>query len=183
MYRPACIFYNSICKKNLFPFPFLYFSHTGTKFVRGMTENSNEKLHLPQFYPQISRHLTSPNSIFNDASSGLCPNASGQLTESNLRYNVQVVFNNLKRTAAAAAAAKTASAASATTATPIKSTFSSSGKNINNNFKNMSSPDADLNSNPQVGQQAQLAALGCSIASSHDFTHDNSDYQWFLDYG
>ncbi|XP_055852416.1 uncharacterized protein LOC129916464 isoform X2 [Episyrphus balteatus] len=25
--------------------------------------------------------------------------------------------------------------------------------------------------------------LNCSIASSHDFTHDNSDYQWFLDYG
>ncbi|XP_061394196.1 uncharacterized protein LOC133329742 [Musca vetustissima] len=25
--------------------------------------------------------------------------------------------------------------------------------------------------------------LTCSLASSHDFTHDNSDYQWFLDYG
>ncbi|XP_065372246.1 homeobox protein 5 isoform X2 [Calliphora vicina] len=25
--------------------------------------------------------------------------------------------------------------------------------------------------------------LNCSLASSHDFTHDNSDYQWFLDYG
>ncbi|XP_037707454.1 serine-rich adhesin for platelets isoform X2 [Drosophila subpulchrella] len=25
--------------------------------------------------------------------------------------------------------------------------------------------------------------LICSLASSHDFTHDNSDYQWFLDYG
>jgi hypothetical protein len=23
--------------------------------------------------------------------------------------------------------------------------------------------------------------LGCSFAS--DFTHDNSDYQWFIDYG
>ncbi|KAH8359840.1 hypothetical protein KR093_009075 [Drosophila rubida] len=25
--------------------------------------------------------------------------------------------------------------------------------------------------------------LNCSLASSQDFTHDNSDYQWFLDYG
>ncbi|XP_030370333.1 uncharacterized protein LOC115620956 isoform X2 [Scaptodrosophila lebanonensis] len=25
--------------------------------------------------------------------------------------------------------------------------------------------------------------VNCSLASSHDFTHDNSDYQWFLDYG
>ncbi|KAG4075625.1 hypothetical protein HA402_003450 [Bradysia odoriphaga] len=45
----------------------------------------------------------------------------------------------------------------------------------------MSSPESDCNSN--IGGGFISAPLGCSIASSQDFTHDNSDYQWFLDYG
>lgn len=43
----------------------------------------------------------------------------------------------------------------------------------------MSSPESDCNSNVHANPLQQLAS---SIASSHDFTHDNSDYQWFLDY-
>lgn len=121
-----------------------------------MTENSNEKLHLPQFYPQISRHLTSP--VYNDACRNLS-NASNQLTNSDLQYNVQIVLNNLKRNAS--------------------KTYLNEKINNNNCGTTMSSPESDLNSNPQIGQQL----LGCSIASSHDFTHDNSDYQWFQDYG
>lgn len=53
--------------------------------------------------------------------------------------------------------------------------------NLNNNLNlinEMATPEADLNSNPHIGGQ-----LGCSVASSQDFAHDNSDYQWFLDYG
>uniref|UniRef100_A0A1I8MQI0 Serine-rich adhesin for platelets n=1 Tax=Musca domestica TaxID=7370 RepID=A0A1I8MQI0_MUSDO len=34
-----------------------------------------------------------------------------------------------------------------------------------------------------VGNAYMGNNLTCSLASSHDFTHDNSDYQWFLDYG
>lgn len=45
--------------------------------------------------------------------------------------------------------------------------------------ENMSSPESDCNSNVHANHMQQLAS---SIASSHDFTHDNSDYQWFLDY-
>lgn len=45
--------------------------------------------------------------------------------------------------------------------------------------ENMSSPESDCNSNVHSNPMQQLAS---SIASSHDFTHDNSDYQWFLDY-
>lgn len=45
--------------------------------------------------------------------------------------------------------------------------------------ENMSSPESDCNSNVHANPMQQLAS---SIASSHDFTHDNSDYQWFLDY-
>ncbi|XP_065092462.1 uncharacterized protein LOC135713306 isoform X2 [Ochlerotatus camptorhynchus] len=39
------------------------------------------------------------------------------------------------------------------------------------------SPDSDTNCNPY------LPPLSCSIASSQDFSHDYSDYQWFMDYG
>lgn len=52
-------------------------------------------------------------------------------------------------------------------------------RNSQNNCKKMSSPESDCNSNVHVNALQQLAT---SIASSHDFTHDNSDYQWFLDY-
>ncbi|XP_037943684.1 putative uncharacterized protein DDB_G0286901 [Teleopsis dalmanni] len=34
-----------------------------------------------------------------------------------------------------------------------------------------------------LGNNVASNNLNCSLASSHDFTHDNSDYQWFLDYG
>ncbi|KXJ71913.1 hypothetical protein RP20_CCG019411 [Aedes albopictus] len=39
------------------------------------------------------------------------------------------------------------------------------------------SPDSDTNCNPY------MPPLSCSIASSQDFSHDYSDYQWFMDYG
>ncbi|XP_033245868.1 uncharacterized protein LOC108155433 isoform X3 [Drosophila miranda] len=84
--------------------------------------------------------------------------------------------------------------------------------NNNNNNHNVwgkmaATPESDYNSNAttpggrsgsdqqqqQLGVGATLCGGGggirdsnggnCSLASSHDFTHDNSDYQWFLDYG
>lgn len=65
--------------------------------------------------------------------------------------------------------------------------------NLNQNFSNalkelaMSSPESDCNSNPTPfltsNNTTAMLPIGCSIASSQDFTHDNSDYQWFLDYG
>lgn len=56
---------------------------------------------------------------------------------------------------------------------------------------------ADCNSNPYTlmndnnftatanaaAAATAMIPIGCSIVSSQDFTHDNSDYQWFLDYG
>lgn len=39
------------------------------------------------------------------------------------------------------------------------------------------SPDSDTNCNPY------MLPLSCSVASSQDFSHDYSDYQWFMDYG
>lgn len=52
-------------------------------------------------------------------------------------------------------------------------------RNNQSNSTKMSSPESDCNSNVHMHALQQLAT---SIASSHDFTHDNSDYQWFLDY-
>ncbi|XP_055524799.1 uncharacterized protein LOC129718245 isoform X2 [Wyeomyia smithii] len=46
----------------------------------------------------------------------------------------------------------------------------------------MASPDSDTNCNPYLPAPASLP-LSCSIASSQDFSHDYSDYQWFMDYG
>lgn len=62
-----------------------------------------------------------------------------------------------------------------------------SGSFISNNQRNCNHPDlrkmstspADCdNTNNNMGPASML---GCSFAS--DFTHDNSDYQWFVDYG
>lgn len=141
-----------------------------------MTENSNETLCGTQFLTQIKRHLT--NSIYNDTAH--CFNngneISNQLTDSNLKYNVQIVLDNLKR-----------NAVEKTYLLNDKTNTNTNSDNGNGNFiyrnligGTMSSPESDCNSNPHGGPIQQLA---CSIASSHDFTHDNSDYQWFLDYG
>lgn len=50
---------------------------------------------------------------------------------------------------------------------------------IYQNLRKMSTSPADCdNTNNNMGPASML---GCSFAS--DFTHDNSDYQWFVDYG
>lgn len=139
-----------------------------------MTEhptNQKSQLHHIYSHPQHKRPLTSANtSSFNYGTSGCeynsissnslsSSNNINELTESHLRENVQIVLNNLNRNA-------------------LRCYLN---ERLNNNFgkKMLSSPESDCNSNPHIGGQL----LGCSIASSQDFTHDNSDYQWFLDYG
>lgn len=46
----------------------------------------------------------------------------------------------------------------------------------NSNFLKMSSPAECDTTNNNMGPPS---ILNCSVASSQDFTHDNSDYQWF----
>lgn len=60
------------------------------------------------------------------------------------------------------------------------SSNASNQRNCNNqNVRKMSTSPADCDStNNNMGPASML---GCSFAS--DFTHDNSDYQWFVDYG
>lgn len=155
-----------------------------------MTEHPHQNSELPQFYPHHHYHhhqptkrpLTSPNNTvqynFQNANFNSTPTTTttddddftnnkvtqqyDELTESNLRRNAQIVLNNLNRHA-------------------LKTYLYEKLNNNNSNFVNriMSSPESDCNSNPHIG----VIPLGCSIASSQDFTHDNSDYQWFLDYG
>ena len=177
----------------------LHFVFAGSKFVRGMTDhpNTQNNSQLPHFYSYNKRPaLTSSNSSFNlnYGHSGFTPTTSpstissisaaaavaahqdscnqfsfsgvpNELTESNLRENVEIVLNNLNRNA-------------------VRSYLNEKINNNHNlnfvtNFKKiMSSPESDCNSNPHI-----IGPLGCSIASSQDFTHDNSDYQWVLDYG
>lgn len=93
-----------------------------------------------------------------------------ELNDETLRNNVQIVLKNLNQNYCNAL---------------IKG-----AKNVFCDETAMSiTPEADCNSNPTTAATVfpffsnTMLPIGCSIASSQDFTHDNSDYQWFLDYG
>ncbi|XP_059619402.1 uncharacterized protein LOC132263578 isoform X2 [Phlebotomus argentipes] len=93
------------------------------------------------------------------------PIASKRLTEEHLKTNVQIVLTNIHRNYNALRGV----------AVNPQLLDSLDYKLI----EKMASPEADYNSNPHYA----VNQLQCSVASSQDFTHDNSDYQWFLDYG
>lgn len=182
-----------------------------------MTENPNETLCSTQFYNQIKRELTN-SAITNDVALCLYNGtdvSNKQLTDSNLKYNVQIVLENLRRSAEktylnhnnnnntvpASINNVNSSNCNAHNINQTNKNLKAIGlKNNNNNCDTsspsrhpnnaryskrsaasgkMSSPESDCNSNLHINPLQQLAT---SIASSHDFTHDNSDYQWFLDY-
>ncbi len=135
-----------------------------------MTEHPYEKSQIPQLNTPHKRPLTNINSLSNFPNNGLSDNEQSnfdqklftELTESNLKSNVQIVLKNLNKNI-------------------LRNYFN---ERVNNNSdKKMSSPESDCNSNIGGGGFIMSGPLGCSIASSQDFTHDNSDYQWFLDYG
>lgn len=182
-----------------------------------MTENPNETLCSTQFYNQIKRELiNSPctNDVTLGFYSGNVDPATSQLTDSNLKYNVHIVLENLKRSAEKTYLhdnANNNNINNSTTTTNINNINSNNHQQHRNSCNNnivsnqnyttfntanssqnnlkpantyslsgkMSSPESDCNSNVHANPLQQLAS---SIASSHDFTHDNSDYQWFLDY-
>lgn len=182
--------------------------HIGTKVIRGMTENPNETFCSTQFYNQIKRELTN-SPCTNDVALGFYNGnhvdpTTSQLTDSHLKYNVHIVLENLKRSAEKTYLHDNANSNCNNNNSHIPQKRSSNNINNNNNIvsnqtqnnstvdnsqshlKNvnsaggkMSSPESDCNSNVHANP---LQLLASSIASSHDFTHDNSDYQWFLDY-
>ncbi|XP_055373798.1 putative uncharacterized protein DDB_G0282133 isoform X2 [Condylostylus longicornis] len=135
-----------------------------------------------------------------------------ELTEEHLKQNVAIVLNNLDRRYQNTLRSIILNEQINNLALSYNNNdiFSTSGQNNSNDITMMaanllSSPVSgqdDYNSNPaNIGQQHLTTFataygspntpgftftnghLNCSIASSHDFTHDNSDYQWFLDYG
>lgn len=62
---------------------------------------------------------------------------------------------------------------------PLSGSFINQRNGNHQNLRKMSTSPADCdNTNNNMGPASML---GCSFAS--DFTHDNSDYQWFVDYG
>lgn len=91
-----------------------------------------------------------------------------ELNDDDLKTNVQIVLNNINKNY------------NLLKEYIINEKLNKNNNNIINTNTIMSSPESDCNSNPY--KMAPLGGL-CSIASSQDFTHDNSDYQWFLDYG
>lgn len=124
------------------------------------------------------------------------PAIAPSLTESGLQQNVQIVLNNLNQNALRLYLNRkhklnqlngNDSGAVPPTKQPLRPSPSCGCPGCQQQQQRktsgtmmLSSPESDCNSNPHLGGGS---LLGCSIASSHDFTHDNSDYQWFLDYG
>lgn len=185
-----------------------FVNEIGTKVIRGMTENPNDTLCSTQFYNQIKRELTN-SSCTNDVAFGFYNGnvdlTTSQLTELNLKYNVHIVLENLKRSEKAYLHDNANNSNNNSNYNSNRSSTNNHKTHINivsnqthnivntignnqhnlTNVKNstfagkMSSPESDCNSNIHTNPLQQLAS---SIASSHDFTHDNSDYQWFLDY-
>lgn len=172
-----------------------------------MTEHPNDTLCTPHFYTQLKRPLTNSSSFSDVAHCFIKGNEnSNQLNDTNSQYNLQAIVDKIKRDVECTYRlhkTKKEKENSNYTVESIDSTGNTSTcahsnlrkatnsiENINNNITNNNnitikmakSPTetADCNSNPPMNRLAQLVG---SIASSHDFTHDNSDYQWFADYG
>lgn len=125
-----------------------------------MTEFPNKQnTRLSHLYPQHNLNYQNNNEInfLNENKNETLE----QLTDDCLKSNVEIVLNNINRDYKA-----------------LKEFLILNEKmnksNLKGGLSNMSTPESDCNSN--------MGPLGCSI-SSQDFTHDNSDYQWFLDYG
>lgn len=121
------------------------------------------------------RHLKQPLSTLDTNFSNACNNNNvshkrplkTDLNDDALKTNVQIVLQNINN-------------ALLTQKQPTQKELKPRHNNLNIfakfGQKIMSSPaDCDSTNNNNM--------LGCSIASSQDFTHDNSDYQWFVDYG
>lgn len=129
----------------------------------------------------------SSSSIVSSSRSSYNEDESDELTDESLKRNVEIVLKNLNRYNNVLQSIKLPSDSSDS----LNYSFGdlSFTVNNNNNFNLasmaniMSSPESDYNSNPPHLSPFGGGHLNCSIASSHDFTHDNSDYQWFLDYG
>lgn len=122
-----------------------------------MTELPNKQnTRLSYLYPQHNLNYQNNNEIncLNQKSTN--HETLEQLTDDCLKSNVEIVLNNINRDYKA-----------------LKEFLILNDK-MNKGLSNMSTPESDCNSN--------IGPLGSSI-SSQDFTHDNSDYQWFLDYG
>lgn len=109
------------------------------------------------------------------------------LTDDALKSNVQIVLNNIQN---ALLKQKTHQEPKYQDRfeylnifgdqSPVTSGLVSNQRNSNyRNLRKMSTSPADCDTtNNNMGPASML---GCSFAS--DFTHDNSDYQWFVDYG
>jgi hypothetical protein len=110
------------------------------------------------------------------------------LSSEALKTNVQIVLKNLQNALINSQDSLNQSTSSLQDRFQFLNIFSSSDERSSENnriqnlrnFRKMSTSPADCdNTNNNMGHPPSL--LGCSFAS--DFTHDNSDYQWFVDYG
>lgn len=158
-------------------------SSINSNYILNRNNNNYDLPHQPQ---QIYRGRTL-STVGQRVSGDLHLNES--LSSEALKTNVQIVLKNLQNALINSQdSLNHSSTSSLQDRFQFLNIFSSSDERAcekNNriqnlrNLRKMSTSPADCdNTNNNMGPPS---LLGCSFAS--DFTHDNSDYQWFVDYG
>lgn len=156
-------------------------SSINTNYILNQNNNNYERQQRTRILPN-QRNFRYGNEVhLNDG-----------LSDDALKSNVQIVLNNLQN--ALLNQQKTQQDATYQDRFQYLNIFgeqsppSTDGAFIANNQRNcnyqnlrkMSTSPADCD-NTNNNNMGPASMLGCSFAS--DFTHDNSDYQWFVDYG
>lgn len=162
--------------------------------------NNNNNVHTTTPTGTLSAGSTAAHRFFDGGSN---EDADGLLNDENLKTNVQIVLDNINRNYHALReqilsnhhnstknnnnnGSTNHQATSNTVALlqrlqsvsqHLKRTITVGQQQPGAGKMAATSPDSDSNCNPY------MPPLSCSIASSQDFSHDYSDYQWFMDYG
>ncbi|XP_062537406.1 uncharacterized protein LOC134205817 isoform X2 [Armigeres subalbatus] len=147
--------------------------------------NNNNNVHTTTPTGALS---TGPYGFFGAPVGGGSPGRDSLLNDENLKSNVQIVLDNINRNYHALREQILSKSninhmllqRLQSVSQQLKRT-SGVGQQLyqGSGYGKMAatSPDSDTNCNPY------MPPLSCSIASSQDFSHDYSDYQWFMDYG
>jgi hypothetical protein len=157
-------------------------SSINSNYISNRNNNNNYDLPPQQIYR--GRTLSS---VGQRVSGDL--NLNESLSSEALKTNVQIVLQNLQNALINSQDSLNQSTSSSQDRFQFLNIFSSSNeRSIENNnriqnlrnLRKMSTSPADCD-NTNNNNMGPPSLLGCSFAS--DFTHDNSDYQWFVDYG
>lgn len=141
----------------------------------------NNNNNVPAHVPQQQQHFNRTRTLQQQQRNARNLNGSDiELSDDSLKSNVQIVLKNIQN-ALLLNSKKEQQQYQQENTNYNQDCFHYLNIFNNNKTRTMSTSPADCdNTNNNMGPTSML---GCSFASSQDFTHDNSDYQWFVDYG